>query len=378
MHGRTSQNPEGHELEPTHFLCSIKRKIRRTRAIWRWVAAAMLPGLFRKGVSARTRLLLIYDFSSQPFSLGDILIFQEVSLVLRNTYGLGAVDIALVYDPARPAVADPAFAYVRPENFLFHLSSILPAAQVNPYLGSLLLFDSHRRMESYIADNMEDYYVWPSLSDYASREYLFYDCFNRLFADYYSKHGTLPSLSSRLAVSSWAQQFLELHAASVVPVSVQLRRNSATPKRNSDYESWIRFFRYCENRYPVKFIVLCSHSEIDPSMRELPNVVIAKDQHTSLEQDLALIEACSMHMGPSSGPGTIALFNSKPYCMFGFDVSLSLLKGFIEEEHRIRYFFSAREQYWIRQTETYGLLIQEFEHMWSSRKMDNKFEPALD
>jgi hypothetical protein len=107
-------------------------------------------------------------------------------------------------------------------------------------------------------------------------------------------------------------------------------------------------------------------------MREMPNVVLAKDQHTSLEQDLGLIEACSIHMGPSSGPGTIALFNRKPFCMFGFDVNLALLKGFIQEEHRIRYFFSTPEQYWIRQTETLELLIQEFEYLWSSHKKIDK------
>ncbi len=345
----------------------------------KWAAKVMLPGLFHNEESARTRLLLIYDFSSQPFSLGDILIFQEVALVLRNMRNLDTVDIALVYDPSKPAVADPAFAYVSPENFLFHLSSILPAAQVNPYLGSLLLFDSHRRMEAYVADNIEDYYVWPSLGDYVSHEYLFYDCFNRLFTDYFSEHGELPVLNSRSAVSSWALKFMQQHAASAVPVSVQLRRNPATPARNSDYDSWIRFFRYCENRYPVKFIILCSPSEIDPLMRDLPNVVIAKDQHTTLEQDLGLIEASSIHMGPSSGPGTMALFSRKPFCMFGFDVSFSLLNGFIEDAHRIRYFFSTREQYWIRQTETYELLVQEFEYLWSSSKvMGRECEPISD
>lgn len=358
-------------MEPTHFLYPLKRKIRRALSMMKWSAGTIAPDRNQKD-RGRARLLLIYDFSSQPFSLGDILIFQEASLVLRETHGLSAVDIALVYDPSRPVVPDPAFSYVQPENFLLHLSSILPAAQVNPYLGSLLLFNSHRRLESYVADNIKDYFVWPTLGDYAAREYLFYDCFNRVFADYYAQYGTLPSLSSRAPISSWAQQFIRQHAADCVPISVQLRRNSANPARNSDYDSWAQFFRYCEKRYPVKFIVICAPSEIDAAMRGMPNVILAKDQHTSLEQDLGLIEACSIHMGPSSGPGTIALFNRKPFCMFGFDVNLALLKGFIQEEHRIRYFFSTSEQYWIRQTETLELLIQEFEYLWSSHKKMDK------
>jgi hypothetical protein len=330
---------------------------------------AFSPDGFHKDAGG-SRLLLIYDFSSQPFSVGDILVFQEASLVMRQLHGLGLVDIALVYDPARPVVNHSAFAHIRPENFLFHLSSILPAAQVNPYLGSLLLFDSHRRLESYVADNIEDYYVWPSLGDYASRDYLFYFCFKRLFADFHIRHGALPKLHSRPAVSAWASQFLREHVAGDIPVSVQLRRNQANSARNSDYDEWSRFFRHCHSRYPVKFIVICAPSEIDPAMRELPNVVLAKDLHTSLEQDLGLIEVSRMHMGASSGPGTMAIFNDKPYCMFGFDIGPLLKDVITQEEQRMRFFFSGREQYWLPQTETLELLIQEFEYLWRSLKID--------
>lgn len=313
----------------------------------------------------KLRLLLIYDFSSQPFSVGDILIFQEASLVLRELHDLGTVDIALVYDPTRPVVSDPAFEHVRPESFLFHLSSILPAAQVNPYLGTLLLFDSPSKLEKYVADNIDSYYVWPSFADYASHKYLYYHCFNKLFVDCFTRKGVLPSLCSRPAVNSWAREFLEKHAHRKIPVSVQLRRNPSNPARNSDYGSWIDFFRYCANHYPVQFIVICSPGEIDPVLRQLGNVVVAKDSHTSLEQDLALIEASSMHMGASSGPGTIAIFNSKPYCMFGFDANALLSKVLITEEHRVRFFFAKKEQYWVRQAETYELLVREFKFLWA-------------
>lgn len=347
------------------LLYLTKRAIRRLMGMTRWAASSFFSPSSDSNLDKK-RLLLIYDFSSQPLSVGDILIFQEAALVLREIHGLGDVDVALVYDPRKPVVPDPAFAHILPENFLFHLSSILAAAQVNSYLGSLLLFDSHRRLEGYIADNIDDYFIWPSLGLYASREFLFYHCLDELFAKYYLERGELPSLRSRPVAATWAKQFLQQHASGVAAVSVQLRKNPATPARNSDYEAWQKFFRFCASRYPVKFIVICAPSEIDPILRDLPNVVVAKDLHTSLEQDLALIEACSMHMGPSSGPATMAMFSHKPHCMFGFDGSSIMIRCLIQEEHRLRYTFAQKTQYWIRQTETYELLLQEFEFLWKS------------
>jgi len=332
--------------------------LRRTFRTFKW---AMSP----YASTEKKRLLLIYDFASQPFSLGDILIFQEAALVLRDKHRLSAIDLALVYDPANPVVSDPAFAHIGPENFLVHLTSILPAAQINPHLGSLLLFDSHRRLEIFVSDNIDEYFVWPSLADYVSREYLFYECFNRIFAEHHAKHGSLPALRSRPAIADWAKQFLQLHCGGMTPVSVQLRRNPATPARNSDYDSWLGFFSDSARRYPAKFFVICSATEVVPALRGLPNVVVAKDHYTTLEQDLALIEACSIHMGPSSGPGTMAMFNERPYCMFGFDTSPQLIDGFIQEEHRVRYPFAKPDQYWIRENETRELIEQEFSRLWA-------------
>jgi len=340
------------------------KHIRRLGRLLRWAGVA-LPSIATGAAANSSRLLLIYDFSSQPFSIGDILIFQEASLVLRTDLGLDKTDIALVYDPSAPAVPDPAFAHIGAEDFLFHLSSILPAAQVNPYLGSLLLFDSHRRLEKYIADNIDFYHVWPTLKQYAAKEYLFHYCFNHLFSEHFAKHGRLPALQSRRAALNWAKGFLAQHAGDALAVTVQLRKNPANPKRNSNYEAWLAFFRQCAGRYHARFIVICQHSEIDARLREIPNVVVAKDYGTTLEQDLALLEAGACHMGAASGPGTMVQFNGKPYCMFNWDLDVKTLRGLIKEDHRFRHEFSTPLQSWLFETETAQILSAEFERIWA-------------
>lgn len=314
--------------------------------------------------SHESKLLIIYDLSSQPFSVGDILIVQEASLVLRESHKLKKIDFAVVYDPSKPVVADPAFSYIDPESFLFHLSSILQAAQVNPYLGSFFLFDSHSSLESYVADNKSNYQVWPSLGLYASREYLFYHCFNELFYQFYEANRKLPNLGSRPAAKSWVFEFLRAHVQSPVVGTVQLRRNLNNPERNSNYDAWLGFFRYCADHYPVKFVVICAPAEIDPKLRDLPNVVIAKDHYTSLELDLALIEAADFHMGASSGPSTIAQFNGKPYCVFGWKIDPAVFKDLTHDRHRHRFYFSTPFQNWIVEEENTELLIKEFQNIW--------------
>ena len=341
------------------------RGVRRLARLLRWGGTA-LAGSAVGATDGPRRLLVIYDLSSQPFSIGDILVFQEASLVIRARHNLGKVDVAIAYDPGKPVVPDPAFREIDAESFLFHLSSILPAAQVNPHLGSLLLFDSHRQLEAYVADNADTYFVWPSLGQYASGEYLFYHCFNELFRDHFERHGSLPPLRSRPVALRWAERFVAEQAGAAVAVTVQLRRNAANPARNSNVDAWLAFFRQCADRYHAKFIVICALAEVDARLRELPNVIVAKDHCTTLEQDLALLEAGAFHMGMASGPGTMVHFSDKPYCMFKWDLKRDSIRGIVREDHRYRFHFSTPLQSWIFEDETVELLMAEFQRIWSS------------
>lgn len=66
------------------------------------------------------------------------------------------------------------------------------------------------------------------------------------------------------------------------------------------------------------FVMIGEKEEIDPRFRGFSNVLIAKDYSTTIEQDLALIQAGIMFLGTTSGPATMALFSDKPYVIYGF------------------------------------------------------------
>src|SRR5712691_2030511 len=353
--------------------------MRRAARFLIWVFPSL--GMLLPAPTNERRLLLVYDTFSQPFNIGDILILQEGSLVLREKHHLDMVDFAIVYDTKHPAASDPAFSSITAGNALYHLASILPVAQVNQHLGSLFLFNSHRNLQRFIADSADLYQVWPSGWQFGSREYLYYEVFNDLLYNHYKEHGSIPRLTCRQFLVDWARAFFKEHVNPQVPVTVNARNNKAFhTHRNLHLESWLEFFHHCEARYPAKFVILCAPSEIDDRLRRCPNVIIAKDYHTGIEQDLALIQTSAIHMGAGSGPASMAWFGDKPYLMVntvygpGYFAHPEMIQQ--EEENVQRFWFSNRSQRITGGTETAELLIEEFARMWATVDVRRLQSPA--
>lgn len=354
------------------FLGPVYRPARSVVLFLPWLIPAL--GKLVSGESER-RLLMIYDTSSQPYSIGDFLIMQEAAIVLREKHRLDLVDFALVCDGRKPAPSDPAFAGINKGNALYHLASILPVAQINEHLGSVFIFDSKAQLHRHISDNASAYQVWPTAWQFATRQYLHYAIFNDLLMDHFKAHGSLPRLTCRSFLVEWAQRFHREHVFPAVPVTVNLRNNkNHHPDRNSNLDCWLEFFRHCETRYPVKFIVICARSEIDERLERCANVIIAKEFHSGIEEDLALIHTAAMHMGAGSGPVSMAWFNSKPYLMVNtrFERGYAHPGMIIQEEVDIqRFWFAGPMQRISPRPETVDLLVRQFALMWAT--IDLKF-----
>ena len=91
------------------LLGPLDKPLTRLAGFLRWSFPLLRETMSNANPKER-RLLVIYDTSSQPFSIGDILTVQEGSLVLRERYHVDLVDFALVYDPKDPAASDSAFS----------------------------------------------------------------------------------------------------------------------------------------------------------------------------------------------------------------------------------------------------------------------------
>ena len=340
-------------------------KLKKTIGIIAWLTA--IPRIPDKSNNEDRRMLMIYDLSSQPFNIGDFLILQEVSFAQCKRFNLSSVDVAIVYEPKHPGLAIPEFSSITEDNVLYHLSSILPVAQVNQNLGSLFIFNSHLQLERYITENAATYQMWPSALQYVSKEYSYYRALNDVLYDYFKDYVNIPHLRCRQFLVEWASEFYRNNLCSCIPVTVNLRNNKLFgTHRNSIMDCWLNFFKHCSGRYPVKFIVICALHEIDERMRHLDNVIIAKDFHTSIEHDLTLISTSAIHMGASSGPFSMAWFGDKPYLMFNWSADPKDYKCLIEDNGFYRFIFSAPFQRMTKEPETTELLIKEFGAIWGS------------
>lgn len=352
------------------IIAPVYRPVRRSAWFLAWLFPALGELLLPKPASER-RLLVIYDLFSQPFSVGDILVVQEASLVLRERHAVDVVDFAIVYDPRHPAQSGPAFTSITKDNALFNLASILPVAQVNQHLGSLFVFNSHRHLERFIVDNTDRYLVWPSGWKFATREYLFKTVFEDLLHNHFQQHGSIPHLACRPFLADWAKAFYEEHVYPQVPVSVNIRNNKAfQTHRNAHLECWLKFFAYCEPRYPAKFVIICAKIEVDDRLRACANVIIAKDYQTGVEQDLSLIHGSAFHMGSDSGPACMAIFSDKPYLVVNTAMRPNYFSNpeiFQQDSDGLRRFaFSGPLQRFGAGVETTAFLIKEFTRMWEA------------
>ncbi|GIW82750.1 MAG: hypothetical protein KatS3mg105_4557 [Gemmatales bacterium] len=321
-------------------------------------------------VGRKSRLLMIYDLSIQPFSIGDILMFQEASLILRQQLEVDRIDFALHYDVDRPACPDPAFSFIDADNLLTHMNMLIPAAQFNPYHGSLFVFDSREKLQRFVQQNADFYHFWPHGREFRNRRYLYYVIFNHLIHDHFERYGSIPRLGCRPLLRRWAEEFQRQYVQPHAMVTVQVRNNPRFHHhRNTRFEAWCEFFRHCRGRYPVKFVVICARSEVDDNLREHDNVLIAKDYATTVEQDLALVESSAIHMGASSGPGTVAWFNEQPYLITNSDIKPDLYRDIIEGDGVLRFRFARPWQWFTVKPETGEQLIRDFAQIWGNVRL---------
>ncbi len=324
------------------------------------------------------RLLLIYDLSTQPFSIGDFLVVQEAAMIQCANFKFKYADIIIINNTEIPNQSKE-FSSINSENTLFHLASILPVAQFNKNAGSILIFNTHLQAERYIAGAVQKYHIWPSGFNYAAGDYLYWSSINRLMYNFHKEHGFLPIMQPKSFLLEWASVFYKKNIGTNVPITINIRNNKMfSGRRNSDIDAWITFFADCQDKYPVTFIIICSVGEIDDRLRSVKNVILAKDFNTGIEQDLTLIHTSAAHMGVPSGPFSIAWFNVKPYRMFKFEVdSLKRYKGIIHDGDFFRFSFSNSNQCMTTMPETVELLQTEFKDIWGAIQQCNYQENYL-
>jgi hypothetical protein len=338
--------------------------IRHTRKLLGW----LLPSLYvspRRRAKAGKRVLAIWDFRSQPYSIGDLILLQEISLALCHQHQVSSADICFLAEPQEPSRPSFSALNVNSSNYKEFVASLIPVILAGDHVAEFHLFDSHLNLEKYVTDNADKYHVWPAGLTYMTRKDLNHLSFAFL-NEFYGRYGYVPSLTFRPELIDWARSFLTRHVMPNIPFVVQLRNAGRyNTFRNSNMDAWVEFFQYCEGQFPVRFIVVCSKSEVDKRLRGLSNVVIAKDLDTTIDQDLALIQCSAAYMGMSSGPSTVAFWGDKPYSILNAGVDDLLAKLTVKHSWGVSFVFANEHQRLVIGVETLESLISEFSRLFS-------------
>lgn len=343
--------------------------------------------LFNYKNNIKKRILIVYDTSIQPLSIGDILVTQELSLILKNNKNVDYIDFALIFNSENFENSDNNFKSINSENIIFNITSLTPVIQINQFLGSIFQFNSQSQLFDFISHS--DYYdeIWPKLSDIAfNKKYMYYDALNAINI-YFNKNKEIPKIKSRNFLSKWAKYFLTTNSQNDLPVTINIRNNNEyQQERNSNIDVWLKFFKEAKYRFKIKFFIICSKSEVDNRLRNHDNVVIVKDFQTTVEQDLAIISESAMHLGTSSGPASLAWFIDTPFLIF----NSTLNSEYFSDNNIIRFFkndifnfnFSNSRQLFTSKKESVEMLLnflnEYYEYINDSyRKNNNELDKQI-
>ena len=301
----------------------------------------------------KKRVLAIYDFRVNPYTVGEILWFQVYTQVARLENAANKIDIIWLVDPSFPARIDQGINSI---NYHYNITPLYPLAWVNPHIGNFFVFDSINNAKDYIEKNRAKYAkIVPEIKDMDLLKRTYKTWYRKIY-DFYEKNGYVPKLSCKKSTLIWAKSFFKKVSKGKITVTVQLRTNKTHyQQRNADLAAWIDFFKEQGKKFEHMFVIIGNRAETNPEIRKLKNVVFAKDYCTTVEQDIALIQMSEFFFGSCSGPGVMAVFNDKPYRIFNYR---PILIDFGEAKQHP---FAKENQKLIWKRETFHLLNSEFE-----------------
>ncbi len=326
------------------------------------------------------RILALWDFRYQPYSIGDLLHLQIASKMLAHQHSVNLVDVCFLAERKMPCRPSFAALGLNEDNYIDIINSLFPVIFLEKNIGAVHFFDTENSLDRYLADNASKYHLWPSLERYYSHEdylHLFY----QTLLEFYRKYGYVPSFSFRKGLVDWARWFFREYVSPYIPVTVHLRNAGRYhPTRNANMEAWIDFFKYCQDQFQVRFVVVGTKKEVDERLHNIKNVIIAKDFNTTVDQDLALIYGSAAFLGVSSGPASIALFGQNPYTIFNIHLMNEHLPVCVHHSWGVSFVFGQDHQRCVLGTETTALLISEFSRMYSAIDLSawQSFDPGND
>ena len=312
-----------------------------------------MRSFFIFNISKRNRVLGIIDFNQFNFALGDLTIFHENLIVLREKNNKVPIDICIVEDLSLKKGHSPKKAWA------------FETLRLNPYIDNVFEFKSRKEYNKFRMNKLHEYVFFPSSRDQ-------FHCDHRPLFNYYNENGSLPKMSTDKTSLDWARDIIQKHVGIKKLIVVQIRNSmglknseeysnavkgkTGAALRNSNLPEWQKFFESMDrDKYQV--ICVCTNDEIIPSWREKDLVLFSKDLGADIMKDFALIECSYLSLFPPSGMFEFGFYSGTPSYVFNPPVGYWKKKG-----HPIYQLNGGLDDY-----EQYGYQTQFQKFLWDKK-----------
>lgn len=298
--------------------------------------------------SKHKRIVGVWDLRITPVRLGDLLTLVEELHISRKVHIARFSDVVIIYDAKHLQV--PAEYFDTSEIIVLNKR----VRKISPVVS--LLYDLEGINNCYIVKTADA--LATTVDDASNIVWHTYD--TTLFVQkFFHENGFIPTISCKPYVLKWARNFIK-HNVLGMPVVVHLK-NKGTDSA-ADFDAWFSFFNKCAKKYSVTFIFI-GNEKINNTVRQLPNVCIAKDFDSNLAREMALIQSAALFMGMVSGPANMAIFSDTPYIMYkNPDHHTKQMK--IELGEHDWFPFASSQQRILRMKHTSESLMSEFERVY--------------
>jgi hypothetical protein len=317
----------------------------------------------------------LIDFSYQHYALGDALTTEIILACEAIDHGCDGIDLYLIIDPLSPATAVQRF--ITAQNYLGFLDDLFPAFLATPMLRSIHVLRDRSSIGmavlSLVASRAPH---WPSFWRHLGRRAR-YPMSHHTINRFHARHGDIPRLSAPRGYRGWARRFIEQHYADRFRVVINPRQSRltsvpATVYRDAPLAEWYHFIEEVGQRHPdVHFFMVGGFAEWEPRLLAMDNVSIPRAFGLTLAHELALLDACDLFMGTSSGFATMATFSRTPYLITSIEPGFAPFAGVSVGAER--YLFAQQHQRLLWHQEDRGVLAQHFELVYAAgRRRDHR------
>jgi hypothetical protein len=321
------------------------------------------------------KIFAIYDLNIMPYSIGDIITFIAFVQIAGYRNNSDKYDICFIAN--HTGNGNNVFnKLINRSNRLHYYMKLMDCLQINDSIESIYFCNDYSEFFKLYESKASTSIPWPPLSVIQSQTYLHYIIYDGI-KNFYNDTSLLPPVFNSTNLTKWAYDYFASWGENFFPVTVNVRNNKLfSQHRNSHIDSWIDFFLYCSDKFPVKFVMICAKSEIDERFYGCTNVIVSKDSNITISQEIALVANSLFHMGAASGPATIAPFVDHPSILVNADLLPYMDKYngslvYYRDNRHVRLSFSKPWQYYSTFPETTEYLINEFRALLKAVNMND-------